>query len=180
MAFCPRSIFTYNVTVCSVLVLPECGSPFTKTMEITKMTKMMTTQTAKSKELSAGSAEITETTQMTKTMRIRGATQLGFSKQTQAFLSIHRTVPDPPILFFFFFRFPCFFFFSFSMFFFCLAVFLVLGGFSLRRISRARQRGKSLLLSGDPRFFFAKTARIGERNVAGHRRVRVLPSPYQI
>ena len=39
-----------------------CGSPFTKTMEITKMTKTMKTiQTATNKELSAGFAEITET-----------------------------------------------------------------------------------------------------------------------
>ena len=56
-----------------------CGSPFTKTMEITKTTK--TTQTATNKELSAGFEEITETTKMTKTTGIQGANH-GLPKTT--------------------------------------------------------------------------------------------------
>ena len=45
-----------------------CESPFTENDgNHAKMTKMKTNQTAKNKELSAGFAEITETTKMTKT-----------------------------------------------------------------------------------------------------------------
>ena len=52
-----------------------------KTTEITKTTRTMkTTQTATNKELSVGSVEIMETTEMTKTTGIRGANH-GFPKQ---------------------------------------------------------------------------------------------------
>ena len=47
-----------------------CGSPFTKTAEITTMKTTKTTQTATNKELSPGLAAITETTEMMETTGI--------------------------------------------------------------------------------------------------------------